>query len=132
MKCSEAMNTHAATVRAHASIRVVADTMIKRDATFFPVIGKDGDLAGTITDREILRHATSTGLDVFHTAVAHIASLDALTCSPEDEVSTAEQKMKEAHQARILVVGVESGRKYLGLIALDSATPAHAPAEGAA
>jgi CBS domain-containing protein len=132
MKVSEAMNPHAAIVRAHDAIRVAAETMVENHVTFLPVLGRDNQVEGTVTEHELVRHAVATGLDVFLTAVRHVANLEALTCSADEELSAAEQKMSDAHQTHILVVGGETGKTYLGLVTLGAGATPHTAAPSAA
>lgn len=131
MKCSEAMNPRATIVRANDSIRVAAKTLVEHHVTFVPVLTHDNELAGSLTEHEILRDAVATGLDLFHTSVKHVANLDVLTCGADDDLSAAEQKMKDAHANHIVVVGGESGKAYLGLVKLGVSAGAHAHAPAA-
>jgi CBS domain-containing protein len=129
MKCSEAMNPNAAIVRGHDSVRVVAETMVEHHVDFLPVVTSDNDLVGTISEHQLLRDVLATGLDPFHTSAVHISTIDALTCGADDDLSAAEQKMKDGHQSHIVVIGGEFGKTYLGLLTLGATPPAaHAAA----
>jgi CBS domain-containing protein len=119
MKCSEAMNKGVVVARDNDSVRKVAELMDHHHIGFVPLINHEREIVGVVTDRDLVIRAVAHGLDVFHTSVIEVATHDVLTVGPDEDVSVAEQKMKDAKRSRIVVMGGgELGKDYQGVISL--------------
>jgi CBS domain-containing protein len=74
----------------------------------------NGNLLGTVTDRDIALRVVAEGKDPQATPVEEIASTDVVTVGPDDDLDAALEMMAK-HQVRRLPV-VEDGR-LIGIIA---------------
>ena len=83
-----------------------AKLMKKADAGMIPVV-QDGQLIGTVTDRDIVLRVIAEGKDPASTTVGEIASGEVVTVAPEQDLDEALHLMAK-HQVRRLPV-VENG-----------------------
>ncbi len=90
-----------------------AKLMKQADAGMIPVV-QNGELLGTVTDRDIVVRAVAEGKSPESTTVGEIASRDLVVVQPEQELAEALSLMAR-HQVRRLPV-VEDGR-LIGVIA---------------
>lgn len=115
MQVREIMSSHLQSVAPDASLSYAAQQMRDLDIGMLPVQA-DGEIVGTLTDRDITIRATASGSDPNATQVGEIMSHDIFTCSEEDELMQAARIMED-HQVRRLIVQDQSG-KYVGMLAL--------------
>ena len=101
------------TIQADRPAAEAAKKMKEADAGMIPVMN-NGDLLGTVTDRDIAVRVVAEGKDPQSTSVGEIASRDVVTVEPDQELDEALQKMAR-HQVRRLPV-VENGR-LVGVVA---------------
>ena len=90
-----------------------AKLMEKADAGMIPVV-LDGQLTGTVTDRDIALRVVAAGKNPESTTVGEIASNDVVTVQPDQDLDEALSLMAK-HQVRRLPV-VEDGR-LIGVLA---------------
>lgn len=112
-KIREVMTPAPETIQADRTAAEAAKKMKEADAGMIPVM-TNGNLLGTVTDRDIALRVVAEGKDPQSTPVAEIASTDIVTVGPEDDLDAALEKMAK-HQVRRLPV-VEDGR-LIGVIA---------------
>ena len=119
-KISEVMTRNVQVVAPDDTIIEAARLMREQDTGFLPVC--DGDkILGSITDRDIVIRAVSSGLDPNNTIVRQAMSSGVQWCFDTDEVKDAAEKMQE-HQIRRLIV-VDQNKKLVGVVSLgDLAT----------
>ncbi len=86
--------------------------MKKPDAGMIPVV--QGQLFGTVTDRDIVLRVIAEGKNPASTTVGEIASVEVVTVTPEQDLDEA-LKLMARHQVRRLPV-VEDGR-LIGVLA---------------
>lgn len=98
-----------------AAIRTAAQRMRDLDVGMLPV-EQDGEIVGTITDRDITVRATATGADPNATPVGSIMSSDVFTCVEDDDLRHAARIMVE-YQIRRLMVQDNSGG-FVGMLSL--------------
>ena len=115
MQVREIMSSHLQSVAPDASLSYAAQQMRDLDIGMLPVQA-DGEIVGTLTDRDITIRATASGADPNATQVGEIMSHDIFTCSAEDDLLQAARVMED-HQVRRLIVQDQSG-KYVGMLAL--------------
>ena len=101
------------TIQADQPAAEAAKLMKNADAGMIPVL-ENGNLLGTITDRDIVIRLVAEGKDPQVTPVREIASTDPVTVEPDRDLDEALQLMAK-HQVRRLPV-VESGR-LVGVLA---------------
>jgi CBS domain-containing protein len=79
------------------------------------LITHDGELAGILTDRDIVVRVLAENLEPTDTPVGDIASHELVTVSPQDTVDDAVRLMRERSLRRIPVV---DGGKCVGIVSL--------------
>ena len=112
-KIREVMTPAPETIQADRPASEAAQKMKEADAGMIPVMD-NGNLLGTVTDRDIALRVVAEGKDPKSTTVGEIASRDIVTVEPDDDLDDALQKMAK-HQVRRLPV-VEDGR-LVGVVA---------------
>lgn len=107
MKVKDAMAKTITTAKKSEPIIEVARKMKQEDAGFIPVV--EGDrLVGVVTDRDIVVRCVAEGHDVKTETVEHVLSSGVKTVTPEDDLSTAAEKMEQSEVRRLAVV--DNGR----------------------
>jgi CBS domain-containing protein len=112
-KIREVMTPAPETIQADRPATEAAQKMKEADAGMIPVL-RDGNLLGTVTDRDIALRVVAEGKDPQSTPVSEIASTDVVTVGPDADLDEALQMMAE-HQVRRLPV-VEDGQ-LVGVVA---------------
>lgn len=115
MHVSDIMSRNFKSIAKNASIRNAAMQMREMDIGMLPV-EKDGDIIGTVTDRDITIRATAQGCDPDKTQVSEVMSNEIYTCIEDDDLQQA-AKIMERHQIRRLMVQDDNG-KFVGMLAL--------------
>lgn len=115
MHVSDIMSRNFKSIAKNASIRNAAMQMREMDVGMLPV-EKDGDIIGTVTDRDITIRATAQGCDPDKTPVSEVMSNEIYTCIEDDDLQQA-AKIMERHQIRRLMVQDDNG-KFVGMLAL--------------
>ncbi len=115
MQVREVMSSHLQSVPPDASLSYAAQQMRDLDIGMLPV-ETDGEIVGTLTDRDITIRAIASGADPNAMQVGDIMSHEIFTCSEEDDLLQAARIMED-HQVRRLIVEDQSG-KYVGMLAL--------------
>ena len=128
MNVAEIMSREIGCVTADAYANDGARVMWECDCGIVPVVDSNEAkrLVGVITDRDICMAAYTQGKALCEIPVRSAMSTEVLTCSPEDPVSIAEDRMRSA-QIRRLPVSDAAGR-LVGMISLaDIAREAKRP-----
>jgi CBS domain-containing protein len=112
-KIREVMTPAPETIQADRPAAEAARKMKEADAGMIPVM-TDGNLLGTVTDRDIVVRVVAEGKDPQTVTVGEIASTDVVTVQPDEDLDDALNKMAK-HQVRRLPV-VEDGR-LVGVLA---------------
>ena len=107
------MTSNPVTCESSASVLDAAKQMAQQDVGPIPVVEND-QLAGIVTDRDIVVRVVAEGRDPSSTTVGEIASQDLETVSPDEELDSALRKMASAQVRRLPVV--ENGR-VVGIVA---------------
>jgi CBS domain-containing protein len=109
----EVMTPRPETIQADRPVADAAKLMKEADAGMIPVMD-NGNLLGTVTDRDIAIRIVAEGKDPQATLVREIASTDIITIEPDRDLEDALRLMAK-HQVRRLPV-VEDGR-LVGVLA---------------
>jgi CBS domain-containing protein len=107
------MTSNPVTCESSASVLDVAKQMAQQDVGPIPIVEND-QLAGIVTDRDIVVRVVAEGRDPSSTTVGEIASKDLETVSPDEDLDSALRKMASAQVRRLPVV--ENGR-VVGIVA---------------
>jgi CBS domain-containing protein len=108
LRCADIMTKNVTVIAPRAFLREAADKMDDEDVGSLPV-AENGRLLGIITDRDIVCRAVALGKSTRATPVSETMSQDIITCSPDDSVLDAIQKMAE-HQIRRIPICDTNGR----------------------
>lgn len=117
MQCGVLMKTFVECVSPQDSVETAAQVMRARNIGFLPVCDEKTDrVVGTVTDRDITIRIVADRKPA-STRVASIMTPDAVTCSPEDDITTAEELMAENLVSRIMCV--DDNGELVGVISLS-------------
>lgn len=98
-------------------VETVAERMKKRNIGFMPVCDDDGSAVGTLTDRDLAVRVLGERRDAGFTLVEEVMSLELVHCSPEDDLTVAEELMETSKKSRI--VCLDERRRPVGIISLS-------------
>lgn len=115
MQVQDIMTPHFECITQDAPISSVAKMMRELDVGMLPV-EQDGNIVGTVTDRDITIRATAEGADPGDTLVGSIMSHDVFSCAQDSDIQDAAQIMED-HQVRRLLVRNSQGH-YVGMLSL--------------
>ena len=110
----DVMTSNPTTIAPSTPIVDAARKMRDEDVGSLPIV-ENGELTGTITDRDITVRAVAEGRDAQSTTVGEIASRDLVTIDPQQTLDEAARLMAQ-HQLRRLPVVEEDGR-LVGILA---------------
>jgi CBS domain-containing protein len=115
MQVSEIMSRNFNNIGADAAIRHAAKRMRDLDVGILPV-EQNGDIVGTVTDRDIAVRAIASGADPNTTPVSNVMSTQVYVCLQEDDLQQAARIM-EKYQIRRLMVQDGNGN-FVGMLSL--------------
>jgi CBS domain-containing protein len=102
----DVMTTGAVTLEAGSSLQAAAAVM--RDSDVGSVVVMDhGEVAGIVTDRDLVVRAAADGFDMTATTLKTTSTESVLTVAPDDPVEDALRLMREHAVRRIVVVDDE-------------------------
>jgi CBS domain-containing protein len=111
------MKTVVECVSPQDSVETAAQVMRARNIGFLPVCDEKTDrVVGTVTDRDIALRVVAERKPAT-TRVASIMTPDAVTCRPEDDITTAEELMAENLVSRIMCI--DDDGELVGVISLS-------------
>jgi CBS domain-containing protein len=99
------------------TINRAAQIMWDADIGCVPVVDADNRVVGMITDRDIAMAAYTQGRGLDGISVESAMAKQVYTCSPSDEVSSAEQCMQKFQVRRLPVV--DSSAKLVGIVSMN-------------
>ncbi|HYX79381.1 MAG TPA: CBS domain-containing protein [Actinomycetota bacterium] len=119
-KVRDVMTADPVTITRDASLAEASRLMRDRDIGALVVLAED-DVAGVITDRDIVVRGIAENRMPDQTPVSEVTSEDVVTVSPEDELSRVVETMRERALRRVPVVesGHPVGIVSLGDLAVD-------------
>jgi CBS domain-containing protein len=128
MKVEKLMKTDVGACHPNDLGAVAAKMMWERDCGAVPVVDERSQVLGMITDRDLCIASYLEGKPLHDISVAGVMSKELWSCRANDDVSDAENAMRE-HQVRRLPVIDEEGRLQ-GIVSLcDIALEAAAEAK---
>ena len=117
MKVKELMTSEAKSCNVFTTLNGAAQIMWDNDCGFVPVVDNEGRVLGVITDRDICMAAYLQGAALSGALVTSAMSKQVFNCRPDDDVSTAEEIMREKQVRRLPVV--DSHNRMVGIISLN-------------
>ncbi len=116
MKCKDFMKTSFKCVLPSDDCHTAAKHMRDHNFGFLPVCNEHMEPVGTLTDRDICTRVCAEDKLASKTKVSDVMTQHVVSCSPEDDMSIAEDLMARHKKSRIMVV--ENG-KVVGVISLS-------------
>lgn len=116
MKVKELMSSDVASIESEKSIKQASQKMRDQHVGILPVL-KDGQLVGTITDRDIAVYAIAMGRDPVITPVEKAMHQEVVTCSEDDDIEVAAKLMGEKQIRRVAVLGGDNNLS--GILSVD-------------
>ena len=116
MNVSEVMTTDVRICRPEDSLASCANMMRELNVGIAPVLDRDDNLVGVITDRDIAVRAVARGVDPNSARVAEFMTPDPITVSFDADVEEAADIMADAQVRRLPVVD-DNGR-LVGIVSL--------------
>lgn len=114
MRVRDIMTNEVATATLDSTVEDIASMMKEEDTGAIPVVD-DGELAGIVTDRDIVIRCIAEGKDPAETTVEDILTEELHTVAPDADVDEAARLMSERQIRRLPVV--EEG-ELIGVISL--------------
>jgi CBS domain-containing protein len=130
MRCGDLMTSEAEVFREADTVQHVARRMRDLDVGFAPICDREGRPVGTLTDRDIALRVCAEDLKASTTLARDVMTRGAVVCFERDELEVAEDRMREHHKSRIIVVA-DDGR-LVGVISLSDIAAAEDDARAAA
>jgi CBS domain-containing protein len=115
----ELMSTDVTPIPSDATLVEAAHQMRVSGVGGLPVQDPEGDIIGIVTERDIIVRALAEGRDARAARVREVATIEPVTCSPEDRIDTALSLMR-AHEVQHLPV--VAGSEVVGMISLADIT----------
>lgn len=111
----ELMSTDAKPILSDATLVEAAHEMRVSGVGGLPVRDPEGNIIGIVTERDIIVRALAEGRDARAARVREVATIEPVTCAPEDRIGTALSLMKEHEVQHLPVV---DGNEVVGLVSL--------------
>ena len=103
MRCKDIMKVDLKTAWTLDTCADVAERMRAYGVGFLPVCNDEGEVVGTITDRDLAVRQVAYRMS-HDTPIYRVMSSGPVTCSPEDTLGYAEDLMRSSRKARIICV----------------------------
>lgn len=117
--------------RPDSNLGSATELMWTGNCGFLPVVGKQDEVIGIITDRDICVALGTRGRPSGEVKVAEVMSSKVYSCKPEDDIHVALRAMREGHVRRLPVITKEGA--LVGVISMDDVLlRAEAPSLGKA
>lgn len=114
MRIAEIMSRNVQTARPDDTIQTVAKRMRDLDCGAIPVC-EGGMLMGVVTDRDIALRAVGEGLS-FDTPVEEVMTEGVETCTEDDDIDEAADKMAKLQVRRLAVL--DQDQRLVGMVSL--------------
>lgn len=115
MQIKEIMTRSVEVVRPDSTLQDAAAKMKSLDVGALPVVNGD-QVAGLLTDRDIVVRAIADGKDPRSTPVREVMSADVVAVTDTDDAKEAARVMKERQIRRLVVV--DASKRVCGIVSL--------------
>jgi CBS domain-containing protein len=126
MTVDDVMTHDVQSCRSEADLSTVAMQMRQGECGVLPVVGSSGAVVGMITDRDICMAAAIKHCDPADIRVSEVISGNVYACSPDAEIHTALNIMRQKHVRRLPVVTAKGG-KLVGILSMNDVELLPAP-----
>ncbi len=130
MQCSTLMKTDIECCNPDETVEDAALRMKERGIGFLPICYGQGNVIGTLTDRDIVLRVVAVGLKPSDTKVSEGFTRDVISCSPDDDLTVAEALMSKHKKSRILCL--DRNETLVGVISLSDVARVETGARSAA
>lgn len=117
MKIEQLMSRPVQCCQPQDTINRAAQLMWDADVGCIPVVDADQCVVGLITDRDIAMAAYTQGRVLGDISVESVMAKQVHTCSPSDEVVSAERRMQQFQVRRLPVV--DASKKLIGIVSMN-------------
>ena len=117
MKVKDVMTSNVRACFKSDNLATVAQVMWDNDCGCVPILNDDGWLVGMLTDRDICMAAFLQGMPIGEIKVSAVMSRQLFDCTSDDDLSAAEQIMREKKVRRLPVLNKEG--RLVGLLSLS-------------
>ena len=118
MKVKDCMSNNVYWVKPETNIQDVVKLMSQNHIGCVPVCDNNNDVCGIITDRDILLRSVACNKDVTTTPISEIMTTKVCTCTQNENIDEAQNKMGN-HQIRRLPV-CDENNKLVGILTLGN------------
>jgi CBS domain-containing protein len=116
MQLREIITTGLEVIRPETSVSQAAQKLCSLGVGALPVC-EGQRLVGMVTDRNIAIRATAYGHDPNTTPVRHYMSSDLIYCFEDEDITEAEELMRQRHVRRLPILTHE--KQIVGIVTLD-------------
>lgn len=128
MLVRDLMTTHVWSCSDNGTVASAADTMLDHNCGFVPIVGKNGEVRGVVTDRDLCMAIVRLDRRPGEIPLAEVCSGRVVACRPDQEIHDVLQVMEGARVHRLPVL--EDG-KLKGIISMTDvlrhASPVRSP-----
>ncbi len=104
-----------ATIAGDQTVHEAVCLMAEKNIGALVVVDKAGDIAGIVSERDIVANLANGQADLLAAPVSRIMTRDVFTCSPAD---TTDQLMSQMTNSRIRHLPVKENGKLAGIISI--------------
>lgn len=112
---SQQMSTGVFAARPDTTLVEAAQEMRISGVGGIPVLDHDGECAGILTERDIVIRVIAEEREPLAAYVRDVATMHPVTCSPEEDIATVTERMRENEVQHLPVC---QGGKVIGVISL--------------
>ncbi len=111
-----------ATARPEETLEAVAQKLAARKIGAIVIVGDGGNVAGIVSERDIVRAVAEQGAAALHQSVSNVMTKNVMTCA---EASTIDQLMAVMTQGRFRHVPVIEDGALVGIISIGDVVKHH-------
>ena len=128
MRARDLMTTQVWSCSDNATVASAANTMLDHNCGFVPIVGREGEVRGVVTDRDLCMAVVRGDRRPSEIPVAEAGSARVVSCSPDQEIHDVLRIMEHARVHRLPVM--EDG-KLKGIISMTDVLRHAAPVRSA-
>lgn len=117
MKVRDLMTTAVKYCEPYNTLNSAAHLMWENDIGCVPIVDNERRVIGMLTDRDICMAAFLQGVALTGSVVTSAMSKEVFSCSPDDDISTAERIMHDRQVRRLPVIDFNG--RLVGIISLN-------------
>jgi len=127
VKIKDIMTATPTTCSLQTNLAAAAALMLETDCGFLPVVDRE-KLVGVVTDRDMYIALATRNQLASQVKVDEVATMNVVTCQPEDDVHVVLDATKEHRVRRMPVAGFNGG--VMGVVSMNDILLAAGPAMG--